>query len=58
MLVSLTASSRALAARMAPRIEAVYTHIEELMGREFSEILHHALDELIDKLKPRPGRTA
>ena len=58
VLVSLTPGSRALAARMAPRIEAVYTHIEELMGREFSEILHRALDELIDKLKPPPGRTA
>jgi homoprotocatechuate degradation regulator HpaR len=56
--VSLTPASRALAARMAPRIEAVYTHIEELMGREFSEILHRALDELIDKLTPPPGRTA
>ena len=56
--VSLTRSSRALAARMAPQIEAVYIHIEALMGREFSEILHNALDELIDKLKPPPGRTA
>ena len=55
--VSLTPRSRALAARMAPRIEEVYVHIERLMGREFSETFHRALDDLIDKLKadPVPG---
>ncbi|HWJ34503.1 MAG TPA: homoprotocatechuate degradation operon regulator HpaR [Steroidobacteraceae bacterium] len=50
--VSLTPRSRALASRMAPRIEAVYAHIEELLGREFTEILYQALDDVIVKLKP------
>jgi homoprotocatechuate degradation regulator HpaR len=49
--VSLTATSRALAARMAPRIEAVYTHIETLIGREFADLLYRTLDDLNDKLK-------
>jgi homoprotocatechuate degradation regulator HpaR len=50
--VSLTPRSRALASRMAPRIEAVYAHIEELMGREFSDMFYRALDDLISKLQP------
>jgi homoprotocatechuate degradation regulator HpaR len=52
--VSLTPRSRALAARMAPRIEAVYAHIEELLGKEFSEVFYRALDDLIVKLRPQP----
>ena len=32
---SFTPRSRALAARMAPQIEAVYARIEELLGEEF-----------------------
>ena len=55
--VSLTPRSRALAQRMAPRIEAVYAQIEEMMGREFSEVFYRALDDLIVKLKP-PAVTA
>lgn len=50
--VSLTPRSRALASRMAPRIEAVYAHIEELMGEEFSTAFYRALDDLIVKLQP------
>jgi len=56
--VSLTARSRALAARMAPLIEAVYTHLEELLGAQFTVQLHRALDEVVAKLKPRRGRPA
>jgi homoprotocatechuate degradation regulator HpaR len=49
--VSLTPSSRALAARIAPQIEAVYARVERLLGKEFCERLYGALDELIDKLE-------
>ena len=48
--VSLTARSRALAARMAPQIEAVYARVERLLGREFCNHLYGALDDLIAKL--------
>jgi homoprotocatechuate degradation regulator HpaR len=48
--VSLTPRSRALAARMAPQIEAVYARVERLLGREFCEQLYGALDDLIEKL--------
>jgi homoprotocatechuate degradation regulator HpaR len=53
VIVSLTARSRALAARLAPRIEAVYAHIEELLGADFADTFYRALDEVIAKLKPR-----
>jgi homoprotocatechuate degradation regulator HpaR len=56
--VSLTPRSRALASRMAPRIEAVYAHIEELMGKEFSEVFYCALDDLIRKLQQPPAQLA
>jgi hypothetical protein len=39
---------------MAPRIEAVYAHIEELLGKEFSEVFYRALDDLIVKLRAQP----
>ena len=51
--VSLTPRSRALASRMAPSIEAVYDHIEELLGQPFSQEFYQALDDFIDKLQPR-----
>ena len=56
--VSLTPRSRALAARMAPQIEAVYARVERLLGEEFSRHLYEALDALIEKLPdhaPRRG---
>jgi homoprotocatechuate degradation regulator HpaR len=49
--VCLTARSRALAARMAPQIEAVYTRVEELLGAEFCRHLYASLDEVIGKLE-------
>jgi homoprotocatechuate degradation regulator HpaR len=49
--VSLTPRSRALAARIAPQIEAVYARVERSLGKEFCERLYGALDELIDKLE-------
>lgn len=45
--VSLTAKSRALAAKMAPEIEAVYRQIEARIGPEFTEKFYATLDELI-----------
>jgi len=48
--VSLTARSRALAARMAPLIDATYRHIETVIGVEFSSYFYRALDELIGAL--------
>src|SRR5450755_1439855 len=54
MHVSLTPRSRALASRMSPRIEAVYAHIEELLGKEFSDEFYRALDDLIAKLRSHP----
>jgi homoprotocatechuate degradation regulator HpaR len=53
--VSLTPRSRALAARMAPQIEAVYARVEELLGEKFCEELYAALDQVIDKLGRRPA---
>jgi len=50
--VSLTPRSRALAARMAPRIEAVYAHVEGLLGEEFCERLYATLDDVLVKLEP------
>src|ERR1700726_1396680 len=54
--VSLTPRSRALAARMAPQIEATYRRIEALIGAEFSTSFYRALDELIGALSvPAPS---
>jgi len=50
--VSLTARSRALAARMAPQIDSTYRHIERLIGNEFCEHFYRVLDELIATLEP------
>ena len=45
--VSLTPRSRALAAKMAPQIEAVYRAIEARIGPDFTERFYATLDELI-----------
>ena len=52
VLVSLTRRSRALAARMAPQIDATYKHIESLIGTQFSGRFYRVLDELIESLSP------
>lgn len=49
--VRLTAKSRALAVRMAPKIEAIYAEIEARIGPEFTQRFYAALDELIFKLE-------
>jgi homoprotocatechuate degradation regulator HpaR len=50
VLVSPTAKSKTLAARMAPFIEETYRRIEEQLGVEFIERLYHALDDLLSAL--------
>lgn len=50
--VSLTAESHALAARLAPDIEATYRQIEERMGTQFIAACYTMLDELIERLGP------
>jgi homoprotocatechuate degradation regulator HpaR len=52
--VSLTPRSRALAARMAPQIEATYRQIEARIGPEVTERFYRALDELIELLGDAP----
>ncbi len=47
VMVSLTAKSRALAARMAPEIEASYGRIEQLVGRDYCERICEMLDKVI-----------
>lgn len=48
--VSVTAKGWALAAKLAPRIEATYRELEEQIGTEFIERLYLTLDEVIAKL--------
>ena len=55
--VSLTPRSRALAAAMAPAIEAVYAGIESQIGADFVARFYAALDELIGQLEQRPPAT-
>lgn len=50
--VALTTRARALAARIAPQIEAKYRHIEELVGGEFIDQLQRILDQLLTALEP------
>src|SRR5690606_24779407 len=53
LLVSLRSKSRALAARMAPLIDATYLGIEQELGVEFTDRLYAVLDELLDTLPAR-----
>jgi homoprotocatechuate degradation regulator HpaR len=57
--VSLTARARAMAARMAPRIDATYRRIERTIGAEFSARLQETLDQLLATLEAQaPARAA
>jgi homoprotocatechuate degradation regulator HpaR len=49
--VSLTARARAMAARMAPQIDATYRRIEQQIGPEFSVRLQQTLDQLLTALE-------
>lgn len=48
--VALTPKGRALARRLAPRIEAIYAEIEAGIGTDFSSDFYRALDTLIRRL--------
>lgn len=50
--VSVTAQGQALAAQLAPTIEATYRELENQMGVEFIERLYATLDEVTFKLGP------
>jgi len=50
--VSLTPRARALAARMAPQIEATYRRIEQRLGSDFSARFQQMLDRLLTTLEP------
>ncbi|UUX97113.1 homoprotocatechuate degradation operon regulator HpaR [Aquabacterium sp. J223] len=57
LLVTPTAKGRALAAAMAPQIEAVYEAIEAHVGSDFIQRFYATLDELIgllDGVAPAP----
>ena len=57
--VSLTPRARALAARMAPQIDATYRRIEERLGSEFNARFQRMLDQLLATLAPHvPARGA
>lgn len=49
--VSLTPRSRALAMRIAPRIEAVYRDIEQRIGTDVCERFYRTLDHLIQAVR-------
>ena len=51
LMVSLTAKSRSLAARMAPEIDATYGRIEERVGIESCDRLYELLDAVIAALR-------
>ncbi len=57
VLVSLTSRSRALAARMAPQIDAIYADIESELGPSATRQLYGALDLLIATLAPQDAQT-
>ncbi len=52
VLVSLTAKSRTLAARMAPQVEAAYAELEAQVGAPLLQRLYAVLDELVETLEP------
>jgi homoprotocatechuate degradation regulator HpaR len=56
--VSLTPRARALAARMAPQIDATYRRIERTIGREFSHHFQLSLDQLLTNLEAHESPVA
>ena len=58
VLVSTTARSRALAARIAPKVDAIYDRIEDHLGKDFKRQLYESLDRLIDELGESDGGPA
>jgi homoprotocatechuate degradation regulator HpaR len=54
--VALTPRARALAARMAPEIDATYRRLEAVLGGDFSVHFQQMLDELLAILPAPPAR--
>ena len=52
--VSLTAKSRALAATMAPQVEAAYAELEAMVGPELVGQVYRLLDRLVSALDAKP----
>jgi len=53
--VSLTPRARAMAARMAPQIDATYRRIERQIGADFSRRFQRELDQLLSTLERPPA---
>ncbi|MFM2328794.1 MAG: hypothetical protein RLZZ494_897 [Pseudomonadota bacterium] len=58
VLVSLTPQSHQAAEALAPRIEALYRHMEGHMSPEFMQQFYATLDALIDRMADLPGPIA
>ncbi len=54
VMVTLSPRSRSLADRMAPQIEAMYTHLEAHVGADVVARLYASLDEMIQVLEDLP----
>jgi len=53
LLVSMTARSKRIAAKMAPRVEARYEAMERELGPELTEQIYATLDRLLERLAAR-----
>jgi homoprotocatechuate degradation regulator HpaR len=53
--VSVTAQGKALAATLAPTIEATYRTLQDELGAEFVDRLYTTLDEVVARLGPGDG---
>ena len=53
--ISATPASRALAAKLAPRIEAVYAGLEADLGPRLSRQLYESLEALVERLGRTPS---
>ena len=55
VLVSVTTQAQALAEELAPRIEATYAELKDLIGADFVKHLYAMLDELQQRLQTVPS---
>ena len=55
VLVSTTARSRAIAARIAPQVDAIYAHMEARLGERFVQQMYKTLDRLVAELGEPAG---
>jgi homoprotocatechuate degradation regulator HpaR len=52
VMVSLAPGALALAERIGPQVEAIYTEVESILGKAFCQRFYESLDEVIEKLRP------